>query len=77
VIEELSRLEIATSVHFIPLHLQPYWRDRYEFTPSDFPAASELFAQEISLPIFPSMTDAQVARVIAGVREALDTARRD
>jgi len=65
VIDRLARARIGTSVHFIPLHLQPYWRDRYRLSPDDYPASTQLFSEEISLPIYPAMTTEQVDRVIA------------
>jgi dTDP-4-amino-4,6-dideoxygalactose transaminase len=70
-IARLAAAGVGTSVHFIPLHLQPYWRDRYGLSPSDFPAASECFRRIVSLPIYPAMTDAEVARVIGAVRGLL------
>jgi dTDP-4-amino-4,6-dideoxygalactose transaminase len=66
-IEELAELGIGTSVHFIPLHLQPYWRDRAQLVPADYPVASSEFERVISLPIFSSMSDEQVQRVITSV----------
>ncbi|GGO92530.1 LPS biosynthesis protein [Nocardioides phosphati] len=67
----LSSLKIGTSVHFIPLHFQPVWRDRAGHVASDFPVASREFDRVVSLPIFSSMNEAQVERVIAATREAL------
>lgn len=66
---ELMREEgIGTSVHFIPLHIQPYWRDEYGFLPDDFPLAWDVYQRAVSLPIYPAMRDADVERVIAAVR---------
>lgn len=70
-IERMAEAGIGTSVHFIPLHIQPYWRDRYGFQPEDFPVAYDLFQRVVSLPIYPSMTDADVARVIESVQSIL------
>lgn len=70
-VEALSERRIGTSVHFIPLHLQPYWRDTYALEPVDFPVATREFERVVSLPIFSSMTDEQVTRVIEATREAL------
>ena len=70
-IARLAAAGVGTSVHFIPLHLQPYWRDRYGLSPSDFPAASERFRRIVSLPIYPAMTDAEVERVVGAVRGLL------
>ncbi len=66
-IAELTARGIGCSVHFIPLHLHPYWRDRYGLAPSDFPVATREFARVISLPIYPDMDDGMVQRVIDAV----------
>ena len=67
-IELMSEQGIGCSVHFIPLHLQPYWRDRYGLSPEDFPIASEVYSRAVSLPIYTRMTDEDVERVIRAVR---------
>ena len=71
--EELKHLGISCSVHFIPLHLQPFWRGKYNLNPSDFPLATKAYQGEISLPIYTRMTTDDVAWVVEGVRE---TAKR-
>lgn len=70
-IRRMAAEGIGTSVHFIPLHLQPYWRDRYGFKPEDFPAALDAYRRAVSLPIYPKMTDDDVTRVIETVRRIL------
>lgn len=70
-IARMAEERVGTSVHFIPLHLQPYWRDTYQLTPEMFPTATAEFARIVSLPVFSSMTDQQVDRVIAATRAAL------
>lgn len=70
-IEALVERGVGTSVHFIPLHLHPYWRDTYHLAPEHFPVATEAFGRVVSLPIFSSMTDHDVQRVIAATREVL------
>lgn len=59
---------IGTSVHFIPLHLQPYWRDRYNYKAEDFPIAFDVFSRAVSLPIYPKMQDEDVFKVIDAVK---------
>ncbi|MEP0772942.1 MAG: DegT/DnrJ/EryC1/StrS family aminotransferase, partial [Acidobacteriota bacterium] len=70
-IEEMSRRGIGTSVHFIPLHRHPYWRDTYHLSPERFPNAEAAFAGAVSLPIYTRMSDADIERVLAAVREIL------
>jgi len=70
-IERMNAAGIGTSVHFIPLHLQQYWRDRYGFKPEDFPVALDVYQRAVSLPIYPCMSDADVDRVISTIRRIL------
>ena len=67
-IEALRRAGIGTSVHFIPLHLHPYYRERFGYQPGDFPSATRAYERIISLPIYPKMSEADVQRVIEAVR---------
>ena len=66
-IEKMAEKGIGTSVHFIPLHLHPYWRDRYGYKPDDFPIAYDCFRRAVSLPIYSKMSDGDVERVIEAV----------
>ncbi len=70
-IECMCEAGIGTSVHFIPLHLHPYWRDRYHLAPQDFPVALDVYQRAVSLPIYPAMTDENVERVVRAVRRIL------
>jgi perosamine synthetase len=76
VIKALNAENIGTSVHFIPLHLHPSYRDRYGFTPDSFPVAYQEYRRVISLPIFPGMTDEDVNDVIGAVRKVVAHYRR-
>jgi perosamine synthetase len=76
VINRLAAEGIGTSVHFIPLHLQPLYRRRYGYRPGDFPTSEAIFERSISLPIWPDMTDAQIDRVATTLLEICDGARR-
>ena len=75
-IELLKKENIGTSVHFIPLHLHPYYRDTFGYRPEDFPTASAVFERIISLPIYPKLTEADVQRVIDTVRTLVRQHRR-
>ena len=70
-IEHLYAAGIGCSVHYIPLHLHPYWRDRYALSASHFPHSQRAFERMVSLPLYTRMTDADVARVVHAVRAAL------
>ena len=70
-IEQLFAAGIGCSVHYIPLHLQPYWRDRYALRAEDFPHSQHAYERMLSLPIYTRMTDVDVQRVTAVVQRAL------
>jgi dTDP-4-amino-4,6-dideoxygalactose transaminase len=64
---DLRRRNIAASVHFIPVHLHPWWRDAHGSQPDDFPVAYREYQRLVSLPIYPTMTDQDVDDVIEAV----------
>ena len=70
-VERLFAAGIGCSVHYIPLHLHPYWRERYALTPAMFPHSQHAYERMLSLPIYTRMDDADVERVAAAVRTAL------
>jgi dTDP-4-amino-4,6-dideoxygalactose transaminase len=76
VIEGLRDLGIGTSVHFIPLHMHPYYRREWGYAPGDLPVAEREYPRAISLPLWPGMDGADVRRVVAGLEAVLDPARR-
>lgn len=67
-IELMAEEGIGCSVHFIPLHLQPYWRDRYGLKPDSFPVALDVYNRAVSLPIYTRMTEADAERVVEAVK---------
>lgn len=71
VIAALRKQGIGTSVHFIPIHYHPYYREGFGFRRGDYPVCEAVFEGLISLPLYPSMTDAEVERVIEAVRKAV------
>jgi dTDP-4-amino-4,6-dideoxygalactose transaminase len=75
-IDQMAALGIGTSVHFIPLHLHPYWRDTYNLRREQFPNATRAFEKIVSLPLYTRMTDADQDRVIKATRSILDHSRR-
>jgi dTDP-4-amino-4,6-dideoxygalactose transaminase len=70
-IQFLSDKGIGTSVHYVPLHRQPYWRDRYQLTNDMFPETDKAYLSMISIPLYTAMTDEQQDRVIQALHEAL------
>jgi len=70
-IRKMAESKIYCSVHFIPLHLHPYWRDRYSFGPEDFPEAYKAYQRAVSLPLYPRMTEDEQQRVIEAARTIL------
>lgn len=71
-IQTLSDLGIGTSVHYVPLHRHPYWRDRYELRPEMFPVSEDAYQRMLSIPLYTAMSDADQDRVIAALRSALE-----
>jgi perosamine synthetase len=75
-IEELKARGIGTSVHFIPLHMHPYYQKVYGYRADEFPVATKQYQRYLSLPIFPGMTSSQVDYVIESVLEIIKAAAR-
>lgn len=71
VIQALSDAGIGTSVHYLPLHRQPYWRDRYGLSPEQFPIADDAYLRMISIPLFTAMSDDDQTRIIAALHDIL------
>jgi len=74
-IEHLKAEGIGTSVHFIPLHRQPYYRDRFGFQHADFPVADAAYQRLISLPLYTRMTEQDIDDVIETVRRVVQRHR--
>ncbi len=70
-IERLFEEGIGCSVHYIPLHLHPYWRDRYGLRPEQFPHSQHAYERMLTLPLYTRMSDADVERVVSTVRDLL------
>jgi dTDP-4-amino-4,6-dideoxygalactose transaminase len=74
--EELRARNLGISVHFIPLHIHPYYRDLYGLRPEDFPVAYREYLREISLPVYSRMNDRDVQDVIDAVTDIVVHHRR-
>jgi len=72
-IERLKARNIGASVHFIPIHLHQYYREKYGYRPEDFPVAYEAYRRMLSLPLYPRMRDADVEDVIGAVCDIVET----
>jgi dTDP-4-amino-4,6-dideoxygalactose transaminase len=70
-IEELKSLQIGTSVHYLPLHMQPFYRDKYGYRPEDCPVALDAFSRMLSLPMHPGLTDQDVDDVCQAVEDCV------
>lgn len=73
-IELMADRGIGCSVHFIPLHIQPYWRDAYNLKPEHFPNSLNQYNQAFSLPLYTKMSDDDQTRVINALKEILNYA---
>lgn len=68
VMAELREKKIGTQVHYIPVHLQPYYQKTYGTRPGDFPIAEDYYEHCLSIPLYPKMSDEDVSRVISAVK---------
>jgi perosamine synthetase len=75
VIEQLKRAGIGASVHWMPLHMHPYYRETYGCTPADCPRAASIYPQLISLPLYPDMQAEDVEYVCDCVKEIIAQSR--
>ncbi len=67
-IEQMAEQGVGTSVHYIPLHQQPYWQQTYALEDEQFPRSSAAYERIVTLPNYPSMTDAEVERVVEVIK---------
>jgi dTDP-4-amino-4,6-dideoxygalactose transaminase len=75
-IEELKGKGIGTSVHFIPLHIHPYYRNTFNYRPEDYPVSYGVYKRIVSLPIYSKMSSDDGLRVIEAVREVIEENRK-
>jgi len=76
VVLEMAARNVGTSVHFRPVHLHSWYRERYGHAPADFPVAAAAWPRVLSLPLHPSMADADVDDVVAALADVLERGRR-
>jgi perosamine synthetase len=70
-ITELQQRGIGTSVHWMPLHLHPYYRETYGYAAGEFPVASSLYPEIITLPLYPDMSERDLRHVCDSIKEIL------
>ena len=70
-VDSLRSRGIITSVHWMPLHMHPYYRETYGYQPEDFPVAAQLYKEIITLPLFPGMSEAQLHHVVLSVKQTV------
>jgi perosamine synthetase len=75
-IEDLKRVGIGASVHFIPLHLHPFYQRVLGYREGDLPHAEDAYSRCLSLPIFPGLREGEVERVIQAVAQVVEKNRR-
>ena len=68
-IAELQQRGIGTSVHWLPLHMHPYYRETYGYAPQDLPVAAALYPEIVTLPVYPDMSEEDVAYVCDSIKE--------
>lgn len=71
-IDELTALNIGTSVHFIPIHIHPFYQRKYQYTANQFPVAHQAYERMLSLPLHPMLTDADVSDVVGAVLDVTE-----
>lgn len=74
-IEEMAKRGVGCSVHFIPLHMQPYWMSRYQLDAASFPVSRAEFERCVSIPIYPNLISADVDSIVAAVISIVTTYR--
>ena len=68
---ELQQRGIGTSVHWLPLHMHPYYRETYGYAPQDFPVAAGLYPELVTLPLYPDMSAADINFVSESIKQII------
>ena len=72
IFENLHKKGIRVQVHYLPLHLQPFYKKKFGYKKGDFPKAENYYQRAVTLPLFPKMTDIEVNRVIQTVKKIIN-----
>ena len=76
IFNSLRAENIGVHVHYIPVHLQPYYKKQFGYKKGDFPVAEEFYERAITLPIFPKMNEQDINDVIKAVKKVINYYRR-
>ena len=63
----MKKMGINLQVHYIPVHLQPFYKRNYGFTSGDYPIAETFYERAVSIPMYPSLTDKDVKKIVKGI----------
>src|SRR5258706_364716 len=74
-ISEMERAGIGTSVHWMPLHLHPYYRETFGCEPLDYPFAAAIYPELMTLPLYPDLTEDEVTYVCRTLKEIIARSR--
>ncbi len=69
--DKLLQLEIKCQVHYLPIHLQPYYQQKFEYKVSNFPRTEKYFSRCLTIPLYPSLTDKMVKKIILSIQAAV------
>lgn len=75
VFENLREMGIGVQVHYMPLHLHPFYQKKFGYKLGDFPIAENYYKRAITLPLFPKMTNKDIEMVIRAVKKVIDSCR--
>ena len=63
---------IFLQVHYIPVHLQPYYKNKFGFNVGDFPVAEEFYKNEVSIPMYPTLTNEDLEYIVRVIKEGVE-----
>lgn len=72
---KLKEQRILGQVHYVPVHLQPFYRKNFGFMPGDFPVAEKFYEQEISIPMYPTLTNEDLEYIAGTIIETVEKAK--
>jgi dTDP-4-amino-4,6-dideoxygalactose transaminase len=70
--QKLHEKNIGSGVHYIGVHLHPYYRERFGFSPEDFPAATWISERTVSIPLSPKLSHAEIEYIVETVRNTFE-----